>query len=120
MSWSKIKVMCFFDWQGIVRHEFVQRSQMVDKQLYQEVLTRLSDAVRRKRPDLWENQSWMLHHDNAPGHASLLICSSLGKHQISIVPHPLHSPDLVPADLFPKLKTTLKRRCFQTSFRKMQ
>ena len=72
---SKIKVMLvvFFNWKGIVHHEFVPRGQMVNKQLYQEVLARLSDAVRRKRPKFWENQTWMLHHDNAPAHASLLI-----------------------------------------------
>jgi len=89
---------------------------MVNKQLYQEVLARLRDAVHRKRPELWENQTWMLHHDNAPAHASFLICSYLAKHQTSIVPHPPYSPDLVPAGffLFPKLKTTLKGRRFQT------
>jgi hypothetical protein len=40
-------------------------------------------------PELWENQTLMLHHDSAL--------------------------DLAPADffLFPKLKTTLKGRCFQ-------
>jgi transposase len=54
----------------------------------------------------------MLHHDNA----SLLIRSYLAKHQTSVVPHPPYSTDLAPADffLFPKLKTTLQRRCFQT------
>jgi len=59
----------------------------------------------------------MLHHDNAPAHASLLIRSYLAKHQTSVVPHPLYSLDLTPADffLFPKLKTTLKRHCFQTT-----
>ena len=51
------------------------------KQLYQEVLARLRDAVRRKRPELCENQTWMLHHDNEPHHASLLIRSYLAKHQ---------------------------------------
>lgn len=58
----------------------------------------------------------MLHHDNAPAHASLLIRSYLAKHQTSVVPHPPYSPDLAPADffLFPKLKTTLKGRRFQT------
>ena len=65
MSPSNIKVMLvvFFDWKGIVH------CQMVDKQLYQEVLACLRDAVHRKRPELWENHTWMLHHDNAPGHA---------------------------------------------------
>jgi transposase len=53
---------------------------------------------------------------NAPAHASLLIRSYLAKHQISAVPLPPYSPDLAPADffLFPKLKTTLKGRRFQT------
>jgi hypothetical protein len=80
---------------------FVPRGQMVNKQLYQEVLVRLRDTVRRKWPELWETQIWMLHHDNAPGHASLLIRSYLAKHQT--VPHPPYSP----ADFFscfPNLK----------------
>jgi len=90
---------------------------MVNKQLYQEVLARLRDAVRRKRPELWENQTWMLHHDNAPVHASLLIRSYLAKRQTSVVPHLPYSPDLAPGDffLFPTLKTTLKGRHFQTT-----
>ena len=89
---------------------------MVNKQMYQEVLARLRDAVRRKRPELWKNQTWILHHNISPAHALLLIRSYLAKHQTSVVPHPPYSPDLAPADffLFPKLKTTLKRRRFQT------
>ena len=109
-------LVVFFDWKGIVYHEFVPRGQVVNKQLYQEVSARLRDAVRRKRPEFWTNQTWMLHHDNAPGHASLLIRSYLAKHQTSVVPQPPYSPDLAPADffLFSKLKTTLKTRRFQT------
>jgi transposase len=58
----------------------------------------------------------MLHHDNLPAHASLLIRSYLAKYQTSVVLHPPYSPDLAPADffLFPTLKTTLKGRHFQT------
>jgi len=70
----------FFDWKGIVHHEFLPCDQVVNKQLYQEVLACLRDAVCRKRPELWENQTWLLHHDNAPAHALLLICSYLTKH----------------------------------------
>jgi len=106
----------FFDWRGTVHHEFVPRGHVVNKQLYQEVLACLRDAVRRKRPELWEKQTWILHHDNAPAHTSLLIRSYLAKHQTSIVLHPPYSPDLAPADffLFPKLKPTLKGCRFQT------
>ena len=104
--------LCFFYWKGIVHDEFAPRGQMVNKQLYQEVLQRFREAMCRKRPELCENQTWMLHHDNA----SLFIRSYLAKHQTSVVPHPPYSPDLAPADffLFPKLKTTLKWHRFQT------
>jgi len=55
MSRSKIKVILvvFFDRKAIFHHEFVPRGQMVNKQFYQEVLARLREAVRRKRPELW-------------------------------------------------------------------
>jgi histone-lysine N-methyltransferase SETMAR len=117
MSQSKIKVMLvvFFDWKGIVHHESVPHDQMVSKQLYQEFIVHLRDAVCRKRLQLWENQTLMFQHDDMPAHM-LLIHSYLAKHPTSIVPHPPYSPDLAPADffLFPKLKTTLKGHHFQT------
>jgi len=58
----------------------------------------------------------MLHHDNAPAHASLLIRTYLTKRQTSVVPHPRSSPDLAPAEffLFSKLKTILKGRRYKT------
>ena len=58
----------------------------------------------------------MLHHDNAPPHASLLIREFLTKQETIVVPQPSYSPDLATADffLFPKLKSSLKGRRFQT------
>jgi len=115
MSRSKIKVMLvkFFGWKGIAHHHFLPRGQMVNKQLYQEVLARLSDAVCRKRPELWKNQTWMLHHDNALAHASLLIRSYWQN-----IRHPLCSIHPIlrtypQQTLFSKLKTSLKGRRFQ-------
>jgi len=89
---------------------------MVNIHSYQEVLAHLRDAVCRKWPELWENQTWMLHHDNASAHALLFIRSYLAKYQTSVVPYLPYSPDLAPAEFFqfPKLKTTLKGCHFQT------
>jgi transposase len=72
--------------------------------------------VRRKRPDQWQNNTWLLHHDNAPTHAALLTRRFLTNNNMTEVPHPSYSPDLAPSDfsLFPKLKMKLKGRRFQT------
>jgi len=102
MSRSNMKVMLlvFFDWQGIIHHEFVPRSQTVNKEFYIAVLKRLREAVRRKRPQLWTIQSWVLHHDKAPAHSSFIVRNFLAKNETTVVPHLSHSPDLAPADFF--------------------
>jgi len=110
-------MLVFFDWQGVIHYEFVPRDQTVNKEFYVAVLKRLREAVRRKRPQLWTNQSWVLHHDNAPANLSFLVHNFLAKNETTIVPQPPYSPDLAPADffLFPKLKSTLKGRPFDTT-----
>jgi hypothetical protein len=95
-----VLLVVVFDWKEVVHHEFVQRVQMVNKLLYQEVLARLRDAVCRKKLELWENPTWMLHHSNALAHASLLIRSFLAKRQTFVVPHPPCSPDIALAEFF--------------------
>jgi len=54
MSRSQVKTMlvCFFDRKGIVHYEFIAQGQTVNQQCYLEVLTRLREFVRRKRPGL--------------------------------------------------------------------
>jgi len=108
-------IVCF-DWKGIIHHEFVPRGETVNKEFYLKVMKRLREAERRKRPEAWTNKTWMLHHDNAPAHVSLLIREFLVKQDTIVVAQTSYSPDLAPVDffLFPKLKSTLKGRRFQT------
>jgi hypothetical protein len=85
-------VFLFFDWEGIVHHEFVPRGETVNKELYLKIVKRLREAVRSKGPEAWTNkETWVLHHDNAPAHVSLLIPVFLAKHELNIVPQPLLS-----------------------------
>jgi len=53
-----------------------------------------------------KGKKWLLHHDNALAHFSLLIRDILTKHETMIVPQPLYLADLAPADFF--FFTTLK------------
>jgi histone-lysine N-methyltransferase SETMAR len=79
-----------------------------------EVLKRLRKKVRRKRPELFANNSRILHQDNAPAHTALSVREFLATKQITVLEHPAYSPDLVPSDffLFPKIKEILKGRHF--------
>ena len=80
-----------------------------------EVLKRLREKVRRKQPELFANNSWILHHDNAPAHTALSLREFLATKQITVLEHPASSPDLAPCDffLFPKIKEILKGRHFE-------
>ena len=111
----QVNVDFFFDHKGIVHKEIVTPGQTVNAAFYVEVLKRLRENVRRKRPDQWRN-TWMLYRDNAPAHATLLTRRLLTDNNMTVVPHPPCSPDLALSDLFlsPKLKMNLKGRRFQT------
>ena len=117
MSRSRVKVMLivFFDNKGLVHHEFVPQGQTVNQHFYKEVLSRLIARIRRSRRDLWENNRWILHHDNAPAHNALSIRQFLAEKQITTLEHPPYSPDLAPCDfwLFPKVKSVLKGSHFE-------
>jgi len=74
----------------------------------------LHEKVRRKRPELFANNSCILHHDNAPAHTALSVREVLATKQITVLEHLAYSPDLAPNDffLFPKTKEILKGRHF--------
>ena len=90
----------FFDIRGIVHYEFVPTGQSVNQVYYLEVLERLREKVRWKGPELFANNSWILHHDNAPAHMALSVREFLATKQITVLKHPAYSPDLAPSDFF--------------------
>ena len=116
-SHSKIKTMLtvVFDWEGVVNHRYTPPGQTINKEYYLSVLSWLRDAVWRKQPQLWAICDWQLLHNNVPTHSSHLVQFG-AKHQITQVTQPQYSPDLALCDfwLFPKLKSPLKGKRFQT------
>jgi len=61
-----------------------------------EVLERLREEVRRKRPELFANNLRILHHDNAPAHTALSVWEFLATKQITVLEHPACTPVLAP------------------------
>ncbi|UYV77765.1 CLCN3 [Cordylochernes scorpioides] len=99
---SNVKVLLtvFFDCRGVVHHEFLPQGRTVNKEYYLQVMRNLREAIRQKRPDLWKNKNWLLHHDNAPAHTSLLVRDFLAKNNTLMMPQPPYSPDLALCDFF--------------------
>lgn len=117
-SRSKVKVMLvvFFDCRGVVHKEFVPDGQTVNKEYYLDVLRRLRENIRRKRQELWKENSWILHHDNAPSHKAIIVQEFLTKNSTQVIEQAPYSPDMAPCDffLFPRLKLLLRGRRFES------
>ena len=69
-----------------------------------------------QKVQLGATSDWRLHHDNMPTHASHLVQNFLVKHQITQVTQPPYNLDFIPCNFrfFPKLKSPLKGKRFQT------
>ena len=106
----------FMDYRGVVHHEFLPEGQIVNKEYYLGVMRRLREAIRQKRPDLRANNSWILHHDNAPSHNANVIREHLAKNERNTIQQPPNLPDLTPCDfiLFGRLKKPLRGTRYMT------
>ena len=83
----------FFDYRGIVHYEFLPNGKTVNKEYYLSVMRHLREDIRKKRPELWANNSWILHRRTLPDSST------------HVAPQPPYSPDLAPCDfwLLPKI-----------------
>ena len=80
--------------------EFIPEDATVNKIHYEEILGRLRDSIRRKRPEFWHRKNWLLLHDNAPAHRSVFVQEELARQQVIVLSHPPHSPDFASCDFF--------------------
>ncbi|UYV76839.1 hypothetical protein LAZ67_14002153 [Cordylochernes scorpioides] len=85
---SKLKclLITFFDVKGLVHFEFVPEGQTINQHYYIDVVNRLREAVRQKRPEKWHQKNWLLHHDNAWPHTAVTVQLYLTKHGIALLP----------------------------------
>ena len=76
----------------------------------------IRNTILKLCAELWNNQSWILHHDTASAQTLMLGREFLAKKKTVIMFRPPNSPDLVPSNFFllPKLKTLMKGKCFVT------
>ena len=79
-------------------------------------LSVFQESIRTILKDLWKENSWFLHHDNAHSHKAIIANEFMAKNSTNIIDLPKYSPDKVPAAFFlsPKLKLPLRDTSFQS------
>jgi len=93
-------LIIFFDICGLVHHEFIPTGKTVNKKHYLEFLKRLCEKIRQKRPEMWKNNSWILHDDNAQSHRAEMVTEFKAKTATNTIDQPPYSPDLAPCNFF--------------------
>jgi hypothetical protein len=78
----------FLDIRGVIMIESVSEGQTVNQKYYLEVLTKIRERLREKRPQLWKKKSWILHQDTAPFHNALAVKQFLADKCIPVLEHP--------------------------------
>ena len=79
----------FWDAEGLILAEFLERGQTITAARYVQTLHKLRRALRDKRPG--RN---IILHDNARPHAARLTSEAIAKMGWEVLPHPSYSPDL--------------------------
>ncbi len=111
---AKTMLILFFDSQGPVHIHFLAEGKTVNAEYFISVLRELRESIRRKRPQMWSTQDFVLHMDNASSHTAGDTQVYLHKNNFTILQHPPYSPDLAPCDYwaFPVLKKQIRGQRF--------
>ena len=119
---KKCMVTVFFDQEGVILAEFLEKGTTVTSEHFVITLGKMKEAIRHKRPHLWapspsgDKHNFILQMDNASPHKAEPTRLKLEEWGINVLAHPPNSPDLAPCDfaLFPKLKEPLRGVHFAT------
>lgn len=115
LSARKIMATVFWDAQGVILVDFLERGQTINSERYCETLKKLRRAIQNKRRGKL-SEKVLFFHDNARPHTANRTQTLLDGFGWEVFNHPPYSPDLAPSDyhLFPAMKTWLATQRFDT------
>ena len=112
---KKTMICVWWDWEGLVHWEMLEKNKTVEKNLYIAQLHRVNEAIQQKRPD--RQGQVILLHDNARPHVANIVKAALQELDWEVLQHPPYSPDLAPTDyhLFRSLSNQMRGVTFDTN-----
>jgi histone-lysine N-methyltransferase SETMAR len=115
-SAGKVMASVFWDAEGILFIDYLEKGEKITGEYYSNLLTRLDKKIRDKRPGLQKKKN----HLSSGQCTHPQKCFGNGKIKGSayeLLEHPPYSADLAPSDfyLFPKLKLFLAGQRFSSN-----
>lgn len=89
LSANKVMASVFWDAKGIIMVDYLQRGKTINSDYYCELLRRLREALKIKRPGMLTKKV-IFHQDNARPHTSLKSMAEIAKCGFELLPHPIH------------------------------
>ncbi|XP_045453244.1 histone-lysine N-methyltransferase SETMAR-like [Melitaea cinxia] len=113
-SAEKVMVSVFWDAQGIIMVEYLEKGATITGSYYADQIRRLREAIKEKRRGKLR-AGVLFHQDNAPAHKAAVAMAAIQETGFELLEHPPYSPDLAPSYfyLFPRLKERLRGKKFE-------
>ncbi|UYV84051.1 hypothetical protein LAZ67_X000979 [Cordylochernes scorpioides] len=107
-SAGKVMVSVFWDSEGVLLLDFLNKGQTITGDYYANLAKQLREAIEEKRRGKLSRKIFY-HQDNAPSHRSLQAMATIYDSGFELLPHAPYSPDIAPSDfnLFTHLKRSL-------------
>jgi histone-lysine N-methyltransferase SETMAR len=86
-SAGKVMASVFWDAEGILCIDYLEKGKTITGEYYFNLLTRLDERIGEKRPGL-QKKKIIFNHDNAPVHKSVLAMRKLRNLHYELLEHP--------------------------------
>jgi histone-lysine N-methyltransferase SETMAR len=110
---EKVMLTVLWNSEGVVPTDFLENGATVNSERYIETLRSLKKRITRKEAEI---DDVLLQKDNTKPHTSAATTDAIARLGLTMLQHPVYSPDLAPSNfqLFPKLKDDLRGHNFRS------
>jgi histone-lysine N-methyltransferase SETMAR len=114
LSAGKVMALVFWDAEGILFIDYLEKGKKITREYYSNLLTRLDEKKFMRKDPVLQKKKIIFHQDSAPAHKSVFARGKLRDLHYELLEHPPYSPDLARSDfcLIPKLKLFLAGQRF--------
>ena len=111
-SAGKVLAFVFWDAQGILFINYLEKGRTINSEYYITLLVCLKEEIDKKQPQM--KKKVLFHQDDTPCNKSIVTMAKLHELHFELLPHPTYSPDLASSNywLFADLKRMLPGKKF--------